>query len=138
MDKYSAEYIAKELNLKKTITFDSLEVNDRIARVEGYKVECAKVIFKERISKDELKIVVKGIETKKKYSHNIRGKNCTLVGFDNEKDVRERWYADVSVINALRDGIEIGFAYARRQMTESFKPVYPFFTVNGKPVDDNK
>lgn len=119
-------------------TFDNISVGSLIARVEGYKVECAKVIFKERISKDELKIVVKGIETKKKYSHNIRGKNCTVVGFDNEKDVRERWYADGSVINALRDGIEIGFAYARRQMTESFKPVYPFFTVNGKPVDDNK
>lgn len=138
MDKYSAEYITKELNLKKTINFDSLEVNDRIARVEGYKVECAKVISKEQIAKDELKLVIKGLETKKKYSHNIRGNNCTLVGFDNGNGVREYWYADSSVINALRDGIEIGFACARRQMTESFKPVYPFFTVNGKSVDDNK
>ena len=119
-------------------TFSNIQPGEFITRVEGYKVECAKVIFKERITKDELKLVVKGIETKKKYSHNIRGNNCTLVGFDNEKNVRERWYADGSMVDALRDGIEIGFAFARRQMTESFKPVYPYFTVNGKPVDDNK
>ena len=60
-------------------TFDNISVGSLIARVEGYKVECAKVIFKERIAKDELKIVVKGIETKKKYSLDIRGNNYSML-----------------------------------------------------------
>ena len=116
-------------------TFSNIQTGELITRVEGYKVETAKVLSKERISKEEIRLVVKGTETKKKYTVNVRGKNCTLVGLNNEKNVRERYYADGCFVDALRDGIEIGFYEARRQMTESFKPVYPLFTVNGLPVE---
>lgn len=48
---------------------------------------------------------------------------------------QERYYADGSIVSALRDGIEIGFFQAHKQITDSFKPINAFFTVNGKPVE---
>ena len=115
-------------------TFVELKNEDRIARVQGYKVETAKVINVEKLPYGEVAITVKGLETKQKYSFKVRGKNTTMIGFGTEGP--ERYYADGSIVPALRDGIEIGFEEARRQIRDTFKPVQPYFTVNGRPVKD--
>lgn len=111
--------------------FGDVKVGDLIARVEGYKVETTKVL-----SKKAKKLVVEGIETKKKCTIEP-DKNATCIGRVTINAV-ERYYADSSIVSALREGIEIGFQYARKEIfdsLESLKPVYPFFTVNGKPVE---
>ncbi len=111
--------------------FGNVKVGELIARVEGYKVETAKVL-----SKKAGKLLVEGTETKKKYTIEP-DKNATCIGRVTVNAV-ERYYADSSIVSALREGIEIGFKYARKEIfdsLESLKPVYPFFTVNGKPVE---
>ena len=113
--------------------FSELKKGNLIARVENYKVESAKVLSIEKRGKEEYIIIVKGTETKKKYTIKVLGCNTTMCGFSDKG--QERYYADGFIISALRDGIQIGFEYARRQITESFRPVNPFFTVNGKPVE---
>ena len=72
-----------------------------------------------------------GSETKRKFTFDAENES-TMFGLTSG----ERYYADGSVVSALRDGIELGFEYARLEMTESFKPVYPFFTVDGRPAED--
>lgn len=114
--------------------FSQLKKGNIIARVEGYKVEGARVISNEKTGAETYKLIVRGIETKRKYTLKVNGKHCTMCGFGGNGP--ERYYADGSLITALRDGIEIGFAEARRQVTESFKTVYPYFTVGGRPVKD--
>ena len=113
--------------------FSELKKGNLIARVENYKVESAKVLSIEKHGKEEYVLTVKGTETKKKYTIKVLGRHTTMCGFSDKG--QERYYADGSIVSALRDGIEIGFKEARRQITESFKPVNPFFTVNGKPVE---
>ena len=115
-------------------SFGTLKNEDRIARVQGYKVEMAKVINVEKLPYGEVAITVKGLETRQKYSFKVRGKNSTMIGFGTEG--QERYYADGSIVSALRDGIEIGFQEARRQIQDSFKSVQPYFTVGGRPVKD--
>lgn len=113
--------------------FSELRKGNLIARVENYKVESAKVLSIERHGKEEYILTVKGTETKKNYKIKVLGRNTTMCGFGDKGP--ERYYADGSIVSALRDGIVIGFDYARRQITESFKPINPFFTVNGKSVE---
>jgi len=113
--------------------FSELKKGNLIARVENYKVESAKVLSIEKYGKEEWIITVKGTETKKKYTFEVQGRNTTMVGFS--VNWQERYYADGSIVSALRDGIEIGYCQARKQITESLKPIIPFFTVNGKPVE---
>ena len=113
--------------------FSQLKKGCIITRVENYKVEAAKVSSVEKISQDEYKITVRGVETKKKYTFKVKGNHCTVCGFN--MNGRERYYADGSLIGALRDGIEIGFAEARHQILDSMKEVKPFFTVGGRPAE---
>jgi len=111
--------------------FGNVKVGDLITRVEDYKVEAAKVL-----SKKAGKLLVEGIETKKKYTI-VADQNATCIGRVTINAL-ERYYADSSIVSALREGIEIGFRYARKEIMESLdslKPVNPFFTVNGKPVE---
>ena len=112
--------------------FSELKKGNLIARVENYKVESARVLSIEKHGKEYV-FTVKGTETKKKYTFEVLGRHTTMCGFSENGPVR--YYADGSIVSALRDGIEIGFKEARRQITESFKPINPFFTVNGKPVE---
>ena len=112
--------------------FSELKKGNLIARVENYKVESAKVLSIENHSKEYI-FTVKGTETKKEYTFEVQGRHTTMCGFSDNGPVR--YYADGSIVSALRDGIEIGYNQARRQITESFKPINPFFTVNGKPVE---
>ena len=113
--------------------FSELKKGNLIARVENYKVESAKVISIEKHNKEEFILIIKGTETKKKYRIKVPGRNTTICGFGDKGP--ERYYADGSIVEALRDGIEIGFEEARRQITDSFKPINPFFVVDGKPVE---
>ena len=113
--------------------FSELKKGNLIARVENYKVESAKVLSIVKHGKEEYVLTVEGTETKKKYTIKVLGCNTTMCGFSDKG--QERYYADSSIVSALRDGIEIGFFYARKQITDSFKPINPFFTVNGKPVE---
>jgi hypothetical protein len=111
-------------------TFSKLKVGEYIARVEGYKVESAKVLKIDKVSKDKKVFLLKGTETKKKYT--FESDNTTsMFGLVSG----ERYYADGAAVSFLRDGIEIGFEYARKQVVESFKQVYPYFTVNGRLVE---
>lgn len=105
--------------------FGNLKVGDYIARVDGYKVESAKVIKIDKVSKTNKTFLVKGTETNMEFTFDVENK-CTMFGLISG----EKYYADGSVVGALRDGIELGFKYARLEITESFKPVYPFFTVS--------
>jgi hypothetical protein len=112
-------------------TFGKLKVGEYIARVEGYKVESAKVLKIDKVSKDKKVFLVEGAETKKKYT--FESDNTTFMfGLVSG----ESYYADGAAVSFLRDGIEIGFEYARKQVVESFKQVYPYFTVNGRPVEE--
>ena len=113
--------------------FSELKKGNLIVRVENYKVESAKVLSIEKCGKEEFIVVTKGTETKKKYRIKVPGRNTYICGFGPNGP--ERYYADGSIVEALRDGIEIGFEEARRQITDSFKPINPFFAVNGKPVE---
>ena len=113
--------------------FSELKKGNLIARVENYKVESAKVLSIEKHSKEECVLTVKGTEMKKKYTIKVLGRNTTMCGFSDK--VQELYYAEGSIVSALRDGIEIGFFQARKQITESFKPINQFFTVNRKPVE---
>lgn len=113
--------------------FSELKKGNLIARVENYKVESAKVLSIVKHVKEEYVITVEGTETKKKYTFKAIGRNTTMCGFSDNG--QERYYADGSIVSALRDGIEIGFFQARKQITDSFKPINAFFTVNGKPVE---
>ena len=63
----------------------------------------------------------------------VHRRHTTMCGFSDNGPVR--YYADGSIVSALRDGIEIVFFRARKQITESFKPINSFFTVNRKPVE---
>ena len=109
--------------------FSELKKGNLIARVENYKVESAKVLSIDKHGKEEYVLTVEGTETKKKYTIKVLG-NATMYGFSDKG--QERYYADGSIISALRDGIEIGFFQARKQITDSFKPINPFFTINEK------
>ena len=112
-------------------TFGKLKVGEYIARVEGYKVESAKVINIDKVSKNKKVFLVKGTDTKKKYTFEAVN-TCSMFGLKTG----EKYYADSSVIMVLREGIEIGFEYARKEVVNSFKPVYPYFTVGGRPVEE--
>lgn len=113
--------------------FSQLKKGSIIARVENYKVESAKVINIEKTGRDEYRFTVQGTETKKKYTFKVNGNHCTMCGFST--DGPERYYADGTVVDALRDGIEIGFKEARSRMNDSLKEITPFFTVGGRPVE---
>ena len=63
----------------------------------------------------------------------VQGRHTTMCGFSDNGPVR--YYAEGSIVSAVRDGIEIGFFQARKQITESFKSISSFFTVNGKPFE---
>lgn len=115
------------------MNFSELKKGNLISRVENYKVESAKVLSIEKHSKEECIITVKGTETKKKYTLKVQGRHTTMCGFSDNGPVR--YYAEGSIVSALRAGIEIGFFQARKQITESFKPINQFFTVNGKSVE---
>lgn len=113
--------------------FGNLKVGDYIARVEGYKVESAKILCKKKRGRDEIVITAKGTETKQNYTFKVLGHHSTMVGFSING--QERYYADGSIVSALRDGIEIGIEYARREVVNSFKTMSPYFTVNGRPAE---
>ena len=114
--------------------FSELKKGNLIARAENYKVESAKVLSIEKHGKEECVLIVKGTETKKKYTIKVLRRNTTtMCGFGDTG--QERYYAEGSIVSALRDRIEIGFFRARKQITESFKPINPLFAVNGKPVE---
>ena len=118
-------------NIVMNKTFGKLKVGEYIARVEGYKVESAKVLKIDKVSKDKKVFLVKGTETKKKYT--FESDNTTFMfGLVSG----ESYYADGAAVSFLRDGIEIGFEYARKEVMESFKQVYPYFTVGGRPVEE--
>lgn len=112
--------------------FGNVKVGDLITRIEGYKVETAKVLTK----KQGRIFLVEGTETKKKYTIEA-DKDATCISRATVNAV-EMYFADSSIVTALRVGIELGFKYARKEIfdsLESLKPVNPFFTVNGKPVE---
>ena len=111
--------------------FGNLKVGDYIARVEGYKVESAKVIKIDKVSKTNKAFLVKGTETKKKFTFDVENW-CSMFGLTSG----EKYYADGSIVSALRDGIKIGIEYARKEVVNSFKTMYPYFTVNGRPAED--
>ena len=115
-------------------TFGKLKIGEYIARVEGYKVESAKVINIKKYKYNKFAFTVKGTETKEKHTFTVLGEHTTICGFCSAGP--ERYYADGSFVTALRDGIEIGFEFARREIMNSFKPVFPYFTVNGRPVEE--
>ena len=105
--------------------FGNLKVGDYIARVEGYKVESAKVIKIDKVSKTNKVFLVKGTETKKKFTFDVENE-CSMFGLTSG----EKYYADGSIVSAIRDGIEIGIEYARMEVVNSFKTMCPYFTVN--------
>lgn len=125
--KFAAEI---KNNIVMNKTFGKLKVGEYIARVDGYKVESAKVIKIDKVAKEKKVFLVKGTETKKKYTFEASN-TTSMFGLVTG----EKYYASSEVISALREGIEIGFQYARKEMMESFKPVYPYFTVGGRPVE---
>lgn len=111
-------------------TFGKLKVGEYIARVEGYKVESAKVIKIDKVSKENKVFLVKGTETKKKYTFEASNTSSMFGLVTGEK-----YYASSEVISALREGIEIGIEYARKEIINSFKPMTPYFTVNGRSAE---
>ena len=126
--KFAAE-IKNNIIMNKT--FGKLKVGDYIARVEGYKVESAKVIKIDKVSKTNMVFLVKGTETKKKFTFDVENE-CSMFGLISG----EKYYADGSIVSALRDGIIIGIEYARKDVVNSFKTMFPYFTVNGRPVEE--
>jgi hypothetical protein len=117
----------------KSVRFADLKVGDRIVRVEGYKVESAKIMKIEKLDKKKLCIIVKTSETNKKVTFTIDG-TSTMFGLMTS----ERYYADFGLIEGLRDGISIGVEYARKMMNASFNEMIPYFTCAGRPVDDTE
>lgn len=117
----------------KTVRFKDVIVGKYIVRVEGYKVESAKVTKTEKVDKEKIRLFLKTTETKKKITLVV-DKDCTMVGLL----LNERYYADFNLIEGLRDGITIGVEYARKLMNASFNSVIPYFTVAGRPADDTE
>ena len=111
--------------------FGNLKVGDYIVRVEGYKVESAKVIKIDKVSKTNKVFIVKETETKKKFTFDVENE-CSMFGLTSG----EKYYADGSIVSALRDGIEIGIEYARKEVVNSFKTMCPYFTLNGRLAEE--
>ena len=112
-------------------TFGEVKEKEYIARVYGYKVESAKVLKIEKIDKNTLKFTVKGSETKEKSEFNVE---LTTTGFGLANN--EKYFADRAMIDGIREGVEIGFKFARMMMVDSFRLVNPYFTVNKRNTDD--
>lgn len=111
--------------------FKDLKKGDYITRVIGYRVESARITSIQKTSKDMLELRATGTETKEKIILEVPAKAEMI----SSCQAQYRYYADSSIITALRDGIEIGVEYARKQITDSFKPINPYFTVNGRPAE---
>jgi len=112
-------------------TFGEVKEKDYIVRVYGYKAESARVLKIEKISKDSLKFTVKGSETKKKSEFKVE-LNTTGFGLANN----EKYFADFAIIEGIREGVNLGFKYARMMMVDSFRSVNPYFTVNKRNTED--
>ena len=111
--------------------FGEVKEKEYIVRVYGYKAESAKVLKIEKIDKNTLKFTVKGSETKKKSEFKVK---LTTTGFGLVNN--EKYFADIAMIEGIREGVNLGFTYARRMMVDSFRSVNPYFTVNKRNTDD--